>query len=294
MDHQTVSKSELVLGFAMALFYLGALYSLVSGNRPLLLFFFLIHSCLCILFFLVSCGQISQAALDHCENNHLAEELNEKLSLCQDDLSAAQKTQKELAAENDLLTARLAEMETASAMAPAPSPEKEMPNPLLPSNETRQEFDLAALAGGLLSKLHAKSLECGVRLQLSVSAEPVIINADPELLSILIRNIADNALKYAGRGNSLFITLSNMGDQVFLVFKDNGPGVNEADASHLFDLNYQGANKSSGSGLGLTQVKAIVDHLNGSIEVKSGEGQGLALYIQLPAHSEAICEEEVL
>ena len=67
MDHQKITKSELALGLAMSLFYLCTLYALVTGQRALLLFFFLLHSCLCIVFFLVSCGQISLAVLDHCE-----------------------------------------------------------------------------------------------------------------------------------------------------------------------------------------------------------------------------------
>lgn len=292
MDHQRITKSELALGLAMALFYLCTLYALVSGQRTLLLFFFLLHSCLCIVFFLVSCGQISLAVLDHCENNRREEELEDEISRYQENLTASEKKEKDLLRENQMLTSRVAELETAAAMVPTVISEQSAPNPLLPPEEARQEFDLAALAGKVLDSFHQQASEHSIRLQLSTSGEPIMMTADPAYLAVVIRNITDNAIKYAGRGNSLFLTLSSMGDQIFLVFKDNGPGIPEEEASHIFDLNYQGSNRRNGSGLGLTQVKAVIEHLGGTIEVKSGDCPGMALYITLPVNQEAENGEE--
>lgn len=292
MDHQKITKSELALGLTMSLFYLCTLYALVTGQRTLLLFFFLLHSCLCIVFFLVSCGQISLAVLDHCENNRREEELEDEISRYQESLTASEKKEKDLLRENQMLTSRVAELETAAAMIPSAVATQDAPNPLLPPEESIQEFDLAALAGNVLNDFHQQSSEHGIRLQLSTSGEPVMMTADPALLTVIIRNITDNAIKYAGRGNSLFLTLSSMGDQIFLVFKDNGPGLPEEEAGHIFDLNYQGSNRRNGSGLGLTQVKAVIEHLGGTIEVKSGDCPGMALYITLPANAESGNEEE--
>ena len=230
--------------------------------------------------------------MDHCENNRREEELEDEISRYQESLTASEKKEKDLLRENQMLTSRVAELETAAAMIPSAVATQNAPNPLLPPEESIQEFDLAALAGNVLNDFHQQSSEHGIRLQLSTSGEPVMMTAEPALLTVVIRNITDNAIKYAGRGNSLFLTLSSMGDQIFLVFKDNGPGLPVEEAGHIFDLNYQGSNRRNGSGLGLTQVKAVIEHLGGTIEVKSGDCPGMALYITLPANAESGNEEE--
>lgn len=292
MNPQKISKSELALGLTAGFFYLCALYALVTRQYTLLLFFFLLHSLICIVFFLVSQEQIFRAALDNPESSRLEEELREDLSQCEKELADAKNSQTALSRENDLLTQKIAELETAAAMPAVPASPAEVKNPLLPNTEKRQTFDLAALAASIVRRFQHQSSDKQIRMQVSTSGEPVMITADPDLVTILFHNIIDNALKYISRGDSLFITLSGMGNQIFLVFKDNGPGVSSEEASHLFDLNYQGANRVNGSGLGLTQVKAIIDHLGGSIEAKSGTCPGLALYIQLPADGAADTQEE--
>ena len=84
------------------------------------------------------------------------------------------------------------------------------------------------------------------------------------------------------RAGSLVITISNLGDDIFIVLKDNGNGLPENETAHIFELNYQGSNRISGNGLGLTQAKAIVDYYGGTIYAKSTPGRGMGIYVQLP------------
>ena len=53
----------------------------------------------------------------------------------------------------------------------------------------------------------------------------------------------------------------------------------------IFELNYQGSNRKSGNGLGLAQVKAVVEHYNGTVYAKSSVGEGMAIYIQFPVEN---------
>ena len=87
------------------------------------------------------------------------------------------------------------------------------------------------------------------------------------------------------RNVSLIITISNIGDDLFIVLKDNGEGLSTHETDHIFELNYQGSNRISGNGLGLTQAKAIVDYYGGKIYAKSEPGKGMGIYIQLPTSS---------
>ena len=50
----------------------------------------------------------------------------------------------------------------------------------------------------------------------------------------------------------------------------------------MFELNYQGSNMISGTGLGLAQAKAIVEHYGGTIYARSPKGTGMGIYIQFP------------
>ena len=109
------------------------------------------------------------------------------------------------------------------------------------------------------------------------------MRADPNRIITLFRNIIDNSIKYMKRAGSLVITISTIGDDIFIVLKDTGEGLNEDETKHIFELNFQGSNRISGNGLGLAQAKAIVESYGGTIYAKSTEGKGMGIYIQLPA-----------
>lgn len=111
-----------------------------------------------------------------------------------------------------------------------------------------------------------------------------MVKASPTRIRILFRNIIDNSIKYMQRAGVLIITISNIGSDIFIVIKDNGNGLSKDETSHIFELNYQGSNRISGNGLGLTQSKAIVDYYGGTIYAKSSPSQGMGIYIQLPAN----------
>ena len=73
-------------------------------------------------------------------------------------------------------------------------------------------------------------------------------------------------------------------DDIFIILKDNGYGLSSDETSHIFELNYQGSNRISGNGLGLTQAKAIVNYYGGTIYARSTKGNGMGIYIQLPTN----------
>ena len=98
----------------------------------------------------------------------------------------------------------------------------------------------------------------------------------------MFRNIIDNSIKYMQKAGTLVVTISAIEDDIFIVLKDTGKGLPENETKHIFELNYQGSNRISGNGLGLTQAKAIVEHYGGTIYARSPGGNGMGIYIQLP------------
>ena len=74
-----------------------------------------------------------------------------------------------------------------------------------------------------------------------------------------------------------------LSDCVSIRFQDTGQGISEEDIKYIFDLDYT-TNKGSGLGLGLFQVRRIIEDHSGEIEVESFPGEGTTFTIHLPAY----------
>lgn len=144
------------------------------------------------------------------------------------------------------------------------------------------EMDLIAAAKDAMASLQSFAEKQNIKLHLSTTCETLMMKADPDSIRILFRNIIDNSIKYMGRPGHMIITISLLGDDIFLILKDTGNGLSEEETTHVFELNFQGSNRVSGNGLGLTQTKMIVEAFGGTIYAKSSPGNGMAIYIQLP------------
>lgn len=144
------------------------------------------------------------------------------------------------------------------------------------------EMDIIAAAKDAINALEPFAAAQDIQLHLSTVCDELIIMADPESIRILFRNIIDNSIKYMGRAGHMLITISLLGDDIFIILKDTGKGLSEEETRHVFELNFQGSNRVSGNGLGLTQTKMIVEAFSGTIYAKSSPENGMAIYIQLP------------
>ena len=194
-------------------------------------------------------------------------ELEEQITLMQ---AAQDERASEAAAAREELENR--EAEAYEALLPPVDPDEAL-------NET---IDILSIAQDTIDELSSFASEAEIKILLSAPENALLVKANKSRLRILFRNIIDNSIKYMQRSGTLIITISNIGDDIFIVLKDNGNGLSERETRHIFELNYQGSNRISGNGLGLTQAKAIVDYYGGSIYAKSMLGRGMGIYIQLP------------
>jgi signal transduction histidine kinase len=74
--------------------------------------------------------------------------------------------------------------------------------------------------------------------------------------------------------------LTNEDDALVIEIEDNGCGIDEEDLPYLYNPFF--TKKNYGTGLGLTQVKKIIDQHDGEIEIKSKKGEGTRFIITLP------------
>ncbi|HLP62395.1 MAG TPA: ATP-binding protein [Candidatus Deferrimicrobium sp.] len=114
--------------------------------------------------------------------------------------------------------------------------------------------------------------------------EPTLIRGDVILLSRLVMNILDNAIKYTPAGGRVEISLEKTGENVFLIVHDTGVGIPGDSLPYIFDRFYQvdksRSQRSQGSGLGLSIVKKIADIHTAVVDVQSEVNKGTAVRVR--------------
>jgi two-component system sensor histidine kinase QseC len=124
---------------------------------------------------------------------------------------------------------------------------------------------------------------------IALDTEPGLIRGNVDELGILIRNLIDNALRYAGRGCRVAVRCVHVAEAVRLEVLDDGPGVAEADRERIFDRFYRGTgNSERGSGIGLALVAHIAQSHGGTIQSGHGLGQrGFGITVSFRALEES-------
>ncbi|WP_149525471.1 MULTISPECIES: sensor histidine kinase [Sphingobacterium] len=126
--------------------------------------------------------------------------------------------------------------------------------------------------------------EKGIKIISEIHPSASIV-ADPIQISIVLRNLLDNAIKFSHSGTNILISTKEAPSAVELCIKDEGKGMSESQIQNLF----QGVGEPSygtfgekGTGLGLVLVKELVEANNGAIKVHSQEKVGTTFLIQFP------------
>jgi signal transduction histidine kinase len=136
--------------------------------------------------------------------------------------------------------------------------------------------------------------ECATSLGRLAAAKAIHINLDPRPVGSvlldparfrqLLLNYLSNAIKFTGQGGTIGIRLERLEDELRIAVADNGPGIEPEDQSRVFDEFFRAANRDrTGSGLGLSITKRIVEAQGGTVGVRSAPGRGSTFYATLPA-----------
>jgi len=126
----------------------------------------------------------------------------------------------------------------------------------------------------------------GVRLEWPAAPDDVVILTDPRKLTLVLRNLVGNALKFTEQG-WVCVEVRVDGNGLLLRVSDSGIGIRPEDSETIFEMFHQADNSDrrrfGGSGLGLYIVRRCVEQLGGSIAVESAPGHGAAFTLRLPA-----------
>ncbi|MDR0396459.1 MAG: hypothetical protein LBH66_04075 [Oscillospiraceae bacterium] len=137
-----------------------------------------------------------------------------------------------------------------------------------------EDVDLLALAASAAERFAGMAAERGVSI--SVEGEPIVIRGARSALDAMIRNLADNAVKYNIDGGSVKITVSGEGGRAVLAVEDTGIGIPKPEQGRVFERFYRvdkgRGNAIPGTGLGLAIVKHAAMIHGARLELISGEG----------------------
>jgi two-component system sensor histidine kinase KdpD len=142
--------------------------------------------------------------------------------------------------------------------------------------------DVQDLVGCALGALEQRIGARKIDVRLPSSLQPV--GMDLALMTQVLVNLLDNALKYSPPDKSIEIAARTDADKLTMEIADHGPGVPEGDLTRVFDKFYripipEGA---GGTGLGLAICKGIVEAHGGDIRAENQTGGGLRVTITLP------------
>lgn len=150
----------------------------------------------------------------------------------------------------------------------------------------KEQIDIAEQIRKAISLLEPKWSEKGIIFNLSL--EEKYFYGDEELIFQIWVNLIENAVKFSKEHGKIDIILKDNKKELEIKIKDNGIGMSEEDQKRIFTRFYQvdKSHSETGSGLGLTIVKRIIELSDGTIEVNSIENIGTTIIVRLPLEDE--------
>lgn len=127
--------------------------------------------------------------------------------------------------------------------------------------------------------------KCGEKeLELNAEIQPAEVYGNSDLLSQMMSNILDNAIKFSPEKSKISVELSEKESRAVFRVTDRGCGMDKETVGRIFDKFYQGdtSHSAEGFGLGLPMVKKIVELHHGQLKVESKLGKGSVFTIELP------------
>ncbi len=155
----------------------------------------------------------------------------------------------------------------------------------------REPVDLLAVAADVVhaaTTVHAETHR--VRLDVDTGAGLPVVVGDDARLHQVVTNLVGNAVAHTPPGTAVDVGVQRRGGDVLLEVRDDGPGMAPDVAARVFERFYRAdtsrtrtGSATTGSGLGLSIVAAIVAAHDGSVDVDSAPGRGSRVRVRLPA-----------
>lgn len=147
-------------------------------------------------------------------------------------------------------------------------------------------FDLQNVIRAAVEAAGPAARAAGVELRVPVRSGPVPVTADAFRVRQVVDNLVSNGVKYNRAGGWVELGAHAVGDRAWLIVRDDGIGIDDADQTHLFERFFRAeAVRSSsihGTGLGLAICRQIAERHGGALTVSSALGEGTTVTMTIP------------
>lgn len=131
-----------------------------------------------------------------------------------------------------------------------------------------------------------------IRYTFESEIEGRILIADLNYLELMVNNLLSNAFKFTPEGESIRLSVRMEGDNLILMVRDTGIGIAPQQQARIFERFYQVNTEQTGSGIGLSLVKRLVELHHGRIEMSSVPAEETLFTIVLPQQETCYAAEE--
>lgn len=147
-------------------------------------------------------------------------------------------------------------------------------------HESFEPVDIGELTRGVVSNLVAPALKRNQDLRVEIDPK-VAVTGSAAALSIMVRNLVDNAIKYTPRGGEISVRITTERNRPTLIVEDSGPGIPTEYHQKVFNRFYRiaRAEDTGGSGLGLAMVRWIVELHKAEIVMENLQPRGLRVKV---------------
>lgn len=148
------------------------------------------------------------------------------------------------------------------------------------------EIDLETIIDCQIAVLETLAIAKNITIKKELGKKPLQIKNAEQVLSTVLRNLLNNAIKFTQKGGLIVISSSESKDKIKLSVKDNGVGMSKEFQKHLFNWTKKqtmvGTQGEKGIGVGLLLCNELIEGINGKISYESTEGKGSVFTITLP------------
>ncbi|HYN69847.1 MAG TPA: HAMP domain-containing sensor histidine kinase, partial [Candidatus Eisenbacteria bacterium] len=145
----------------------------------------------------------------------------------------------------------------------------------------REPTDVAIVVAEVARSFQPRGEAAGVQVVADTPDDLPLVDLDPIRVREVVANLVDNAIRYAGTGGTVRITVTEDGRSIAVEVADTGPGIAAELLPSVFDRFAKSA-ESRGSGLGLAIAKAIVEAHGGRISADSPPAGGTRIRFEIP------------
>lgn len=149
---------------------------------------------------------------------------------------------------------------------------------------TKRTVDFANAIDSKCEAAWASDKQPDVQYAVKRNFNKLVLEIDESNLDIILDKIITNAVQHTTKGQVL-VRYDYLGEELIVAVDDTGEGIPDATLAHIFERFVTGDSNTSRAGLGLSICHDLIQHLGGTINIKSTLGKGTSVWFAIPCQT---------